>query len=122
MSEAMEAVGMSPPSFQGEEMGDLFAYLFMSRYDGQPGDVARGKTIYLERGCAACHGRNGEGNIGPALRTVTTGETNERIAERMWNHAAKMGEQMSTYSVPWPHLNSGEMTDLFAFLAQSWKR
>ena len=86
------------------------------------GDVVRGKAVYLRRGCAACHGQNGEGNIGPALGTVTTGEAKERIAERMWNHAAKMGEKMSTYSVPWPHLGSGEMTDLFAFLAEGWKR
>lgn len=122
MSEAMESVGMSTPSFQGEEMADLFAYLFRSRYDGGPGDVVRGKAIYLQRGCAACHGQNGEGNIGPALRTVTTGEAKERIAERMWNHAAKMGEKMSTYSVLWPHLDSREMADLFAFLAEGWKQ
>ncbi|HLN79714.1 MAG TPA: c-type cytochrome [Thermoanaerobaculia bacterium] len=122
MSEAMESVGMSPPSFQGDEMADLFAYLFLSRYDGGPGDVARGKTIYLQRGCTACHGQNGEGNIGPALRTVTTGEAKERIAERMWNHAERMSEKMNAYSVPWPHLDSGEMADLFTFLAEGWKR
>ncbi|HEX9149070.1 MAG TPA: cytochrome c, partial [Thermoanaerobaculia bacterium] len=122
MSEAMESVGMSPPSFQGDEMADLFAYLFLSRYDGGPGDVARGKGIYLQRGCTACHGQNGEGNIGPALRTVTTGEAKERIAERMWNHAEKMSEKMNAYSVPWPHLDSGEMADLFTFLAEGWKR
>ena len=122
MSEAMESVGMSPPSFQGDEMADLFAYLFLSRYDGGPGDVARGKTIYLKRGCTACHGQNGEGNIGPALRTVTTGEAKERIAERMWNHAEKMSEKMNAYRVPWPHLDSGEMADLFTFLAEGWKR
>jgi mono/diheme cytochrome c family protein len=103
-------------------MADLFAYLFLPRYDGGPGDVGRGRTIYLRRGCTACHGQNGEGNIGPVLRTVTTGEPKERIAERMWNHAAQMGEKMSAYSVPWPHLDSAEMADLFTFLAEGWKR
>ena len=121
MSEAMESLGMSPPAFQEDEMADLFAYLFLSRYDGRPGDVARGKTTYLQRGCSACHGPNGEGNVGPALRTVTTGEAKERIAESMWNHAAKMGEKMSAYSVPWPHLDPDEMADLFAFLTGGWK-
>jgi mono/diheme cytochrome c family protein len=122
MTEAMESVGMTPPAFVGDEMADLFAYLFLSRYEGRPGNVARGKAIYLQRGCAACHGTNGDGNIGPPLRSATTGETKERIAERMWNHAPKMGDKMSTYSVPWPRLDSEEMADLFAFLAEGWKQ
>jgi mono/diheme cytochrome c family protein len=116
MADLMKAIGMAPPTFQGDEMADLFAYLFLTRYQGPPGDATRGEAVYRKAGCASCHGPKGEGNIGPALRPLTGGETKEAIAQRMWNHAPQMGQRMSTYAMPWPQLQADELTDLFALL------
>lgn len=121
MAEAMGTLGMATPTFHEEEMADLFAYLFLSRYEGRPGDVARGEAIYRTKGCASCHGHRGEGNVGPALRAVAAGQPKEIIVQQMWNHAPQMGEKMSTYGVPWPHVEADEMAHLFAFLAGGWK-
>ena len=33
MAEAMGALGMAPPTFKGEDVADLFAFLFVSRYE-----------------------------------------------------------------------------------------
>ena len=120
MSEAMGTLGMAPPTFHEEEMADLFAYLFLSRYDGRQGDVARGELTYREKGCASCHGDRGEGNVGPALRPVAAGQPKEMVVQQMWNHAPEMGVKMSTYGVPWPHVDADEMAHLFAFLT-GWK-
>jgi cytochrome c551/c552 len=117
MAEAMGALGMAQPTFHGEEMADLFAYLFLSRYDGRPGDLARGAAVYQRKGCAACHGHRGEGNVGPTLQPIAA-EPKERIAQFMWNHAPRMGEKMSAYGVPWPRFGADEMAHLFAFLAR----
>lgn len=120
MVEAMGALGMAPPTFHGEDMADLFAYVFLSRYEGRPGDVARGAAVYRQQACADCHGQHGEGNVGPALKAMTQGETKEVIAERMWNHAPGMGEKMGLYGVPWPRFEARDLRDLITFLGAGW--
>lgn len=118
MAEAMGTLGMAPPTFHEEEMADLFAYLFLSRYEGRPGDLARGEGVYRTKGCASCHGHRGEGNVGPALRAVAAGQPKEAIVQRMWNHAPAMGEKMSAYGVPWPRFEADDLANLIAFLAR----
>ena len=118
MAEAMGTLGMAPPTFHEEEMADLFAYLFLSRYDGRPGDVARGEAVYQTKGCASCHGPRGEGNVGPGLRAAAAGQPKEAIVQRMWNHAPAMGEKMSAYGVPWPRFEADDLANLIAFLAR----
>ncbi|MFI5182502.1 MAG: c-type cytochrome [Thermoanaerobaculia bacterium] len=120
MVEAMSALGMSPPIFKGEDVADVFAYLFVSRYDGRPGDLSRGRTVYRQKGCVVCHGENGEGASGPALRGLS-GESKEQIAQRMWNHAPQMRERMGTQQIPWPRLDPEELSALLAVVADGWK-
>ena len=31
------------------------------------GNIARGRVLYVEKGCSLCHGEQAEGNIGPRL-------------------------------------------------------
>jgi mono/diheme cytochrome c family protein len=116
MSSAMEAIGMAPPTFAGDELADVFAYLFLVRYDGPPSDRARGAAVYAGRGCAQCHGAGGEGGIGPRLRGQMAGEAPERVLQRMWNHAPGMLERMSAQGTAWPRFEGGELADLLSFL------
>ncbi len=120
MSEAMEALGMRPPTFEDDELADVFAWLFISRYEGPPADRTRGERVYRQKGCAACHGERGEGGVGPALRSTTPGEPRERIVQRMWNHAPQMWERMLAQRVPWPRFEPGELSDLVALLSRGW--
>lgn len=121
MTSAMQSLGMATPKFQGQEMADLFAYIFVTRYDGPVPDRAKGRTAYIEKGCSACHGMDGRGGIGPNLRKVTTGESRELIAQRMWNHAPQMGMSMGPRQIPWPRFESTELAGLLAFLSEEWK-
>jgi mono/diheme cytochrome c family protein len=120
MVEAMGALGMAPPTFKGEDVADVFAYLFVSRYDGQAGDLSRGRTVYRQKGCVVCHGQNGEGVTAPSLRG-SAGESKERIAERMWNHAPQMRDRMGIQQIPWPRLDPEELAALLAIMADGWK-
>jgi mono/diheme cytochrome c family protein len=123
MAEAMEALEIPLPEFEGEELAELFAYLFISRYDGEPGDPERGRTYYQDQWCAACHGLDGEGaGIGPALRGVTSRETREQVVQRMWNHAPEMLEEMGNQKIEWPRITARELADLLAFLATAWSQ
>jgi mono/diheme cytochrome c family protein len=117
MTEAMGAMGMASPTFHGDQMADLFAFLFLSRYEGRPGDIARGQALFELKGCSACHGQRGEGNIGPALGPFVSGQKKEQIAQLMWNHASAMGTSMRAYGVAWPRFEADEMSNLVAFLA-----
>ncbi len=120
MVEAMGAVGMAPPTFKGEEVADVFAFIFLSRYEGRPGDLSRGQTVYRQKGCVVCHGPRGEGATGPSLANAI-GETKEQITQRMWNHAPQMRERMGAQQIPWPRLDPDELAALLALVADGWK-
>ena len=121
MSEAMGALGMAAPTFKQEELADVFAYIFISRYEGLKADRARGEAAYRQKGCVTCHGPSGEGGMGPALRGVTTGESKERVVQRMWNHAPQMWDRMGTQKIPWPRFDADDLGGLLAFLSEDLK-
>jgi mono/diheme cytochrome c family protein len=121
MSEAMDALGMAPPTFRGEQLADVFAYLFISRYEGRKGDPERGKTVYAVKGCASCHGEAGEGDTAPPLSETTIGESKELIVQRMWNHAPQMQAQMGEQRIAWPRFEAAELAALLAFLSEGWE-
>ncbi len=120
MAEAMGALGMTPPTFKGEEVADVFAFLFISRYESRPGDLALGRTVYRQKGCVVCHGPDGQGGIGTSLRTAS-GESKEQIMQRMWNHVPQMRDKMGVHQIPWPRFDAKELAALQALLADGWK-
>ena len=120
MSEAMHALGMAPPTFREEELADVFAYLFLSRYDGAAAGRPAGDEVYRVKGCVLCHGEAGQGGIGPALREVTTGKAREATFQRMWNHAPAMREKMGTRQISWPRFEPEELAALLSLLDRGW--
>lgn len=123
MAEAMEALDIELPIFEKEELAEIFAYLFIVRFDGEKGDVERGRSQFEAKGCAACHGLQGEGRgvgMGPAIRGITTGQTKVHIVQRMWNHAPKMGKWMASKRIEWPRFTADELRNLLTFLAEGW--
>ena len=119
MSEAMGSMGMATPTFKGDELGDVFAFLFVSRYTGQTGDLARGWKAYQEKGCSTCHGPKGGGGIGPSLKGFKA-ESKEQMMQRMWNHAPQMWTKMESRQIPWPRLDSGDLAGMMALVADGW--
>ena len=122
MTEAMKGLGMPLPVFKGDELGDMFSYLFVTRYEGGPPDRALGRAVYARMGCVRCHGEEGLGGLGPALKTLVAGESKERIAQRMWNHAPEMGKKMNARQIPWPRFEAWELAALLAYLREGCPR
>ncbi len=122
MSGAMQSMGMSTPVFHDEELADVFAYLFVSRYDADNASADQGLTVYREKRCSSCHGPRGEGGIGPPLSRITAGQSKEEIARRMWNHASAMSVRMNDRQIPWPRFSADELAALIRFVSNEWQQ
>ena len=120
MARTMEKAGMTVPEFGEGELLDLLAYIFIARYEDEPGDPGRGRLVYEGKGCSVCHGPDGQGDVGSPLRDVLVGRTEESIMQGMWNHAPKMGALMRDQDLSWVRLLPRELADLLAFLSIEW--
>jgi mono/diheme cytochrome c family protein len=108
----MAARQVARPEFSNQEMADLIAYLFTARYFEAIGHAGRGRRLFEEKGCAACHTSGKAPNLagwGGAASPV-------RIATTLWNHGPLMFETMQQRQIPWPRFRPGEINDLMEFL------
>jgi cytochrome c2 len=102
------------PTFAGQEMADLIAYLYFVNYANVRATPFRGGQVF-SRKCSACH-TLGRQNIGPDLLTAPGLDQPIGIIASMWNHATAMEQQAAKRFRTWPRLERGETADLTAFL------
>jgi cytochrome c2 len=114
MNDMMRAKEITFPRFEGTEMADLIAYLHFIGFFGQHGKRDEGESIFVERGCAACHA----GSEARAVDLSTSAVVSDPIAvaAAMWNHAPEMHELMAEQEVAWPTFDPGDMEHLAAYL------
>lgn len=109
--------GIGVPSLSTEQMSDIISYLYFLQFIDSPGNAVRGRTVYLEKRCGACHTLPGVGGtLGPDLSKVDKLGTPLEVVTEMWNHASTMEQKMLEESVEWPVFKGGEMADLIAYL------
>ncbi len=60
MWSAIAAAKVGIPNVDDQAAADLFAYFYSTRFFEKPGDAARGKRLFSDRGCAGCHGLKAE--------------------------------------------------------------
>ena len=108
MWEAMRSHGIERPSLSPEAAGDLFAYFYSVRFFDKPGDAARGKQIFTARHCVECHAQSisSWASIGHPII----------LAERMWNHSAKMRAAQVSKKIPWQQLTTQDLSDILVYL------
>ena len=112
-----EAKTIPRPTFQGQEIADLVAFLSSLRYFEPVGSPHMGETIFSERGCDRCHGARGEGaKGGPAIRGRGQPTTAITLATALWQHGPKMFQRTQELGRPWPMLQEGDVGDIVAFL------
>jgi mono/diheme cytochrome c family protein len=105
------------PQFTPEEMANLFAYLYVTCYDDESGDPARGKLQFTQKGCIRCHSTgDAGGNVGPNLRDIGPVDSPIFWSQTMWNHAPVMEENMRQSNISWPQFEGEEMNDLLAYI------
>ena len=114
----MQTLAIPLPQFSDQELSDLIAYLFFLQYSDAPGDVERGKTVYLEKGCVICHYAppGTEKLLAPDLTRFATVSSPLEISSAMWNHAPVMEAQIRERGLPWPRFRGHEVRDLVEYL------
>jgi len=114
---AMRTRGVPFPTFTGDEMADVIAYVYFLRFYDAPGSAVLGEQVFLRKGCTACHTLDGQSAIGPELRTAV-GTTPLSLVAAMWNHAPGMFDKTQSENATWPRFDRGEMRHLYAYLRQ----
>jgi nitric oxide reductase subunit C len=117
MWQRMQQEHFQLPTFELEEMEDLFAFLGMVRSFDEPGDSKAGRQLFQSKRCVQCHAIRGQGaRVGPDLTSVASYRNPVAWVAAMWNHATGMFQQLSQNAVPFPQFQGTEMVDLQSYV------
>jgi mono/diheme cytochrome c family protein len=117
MWKAQSAQNIARPTFDGQEIADLVAFLASLRYFEPTGSAEVGETLFAERDCNRCHGANGLGTrLGPALRSPGKSYSTIALATALWSHGPNMYRRTQELRVPWPTLEESDIGNLVSFL------
>jgi Ni/Fe-hydrogenase subunit HybB-like protein/mono/diheme cytochrome c family protein len=126
MADAMRARSVPWPKFAAREMDDLIAYLQQDSA-GVPdptqyfdtGSPRRGREIFADKQCIACHAVNGKGGRGGPDLGARSGDlvaSVATIASVMWNHSPPMAAEFERRRIPRITFSGQEMVDVIAYL------
>jgi len=120
MKNAIESECGQFPRFENHDVADIAVFLYSLHYLEPTGSPQVGKSVFAWRGCAQCHGDNGEGtSSGPALRGRGHAYTAVRLATMFWAHGARMYQSAQEYDRAWPMLQDSDIGHLLTFLNTS---
>jgi mono/diheme cytochrome c family protein len=126
MAEAMKAKGIERPTFKGNELVDVIAYITATAKDPGgdsaqvvPGTPDRGEKLFRDKQCATCHTIGGKGvKVGPELGRAHHVSLTQ-FAGLMWNHGPTMWAKMKERRIDVPSLSGQDMADIVAYLYTS---
>lgn len=82
-----------------------------------PGNPARGRDLFVEKGCLSCHAvRGAGGTIGPDLAATVVRHGTAVMAAAMLNHAARMNGVSADEHAARAALDPAETDDVLAYL------
>jgi mono/diheme cytochrome c family protein len=111
----MQERGIQIPRLKGQEMADIVAYLYVSRYFDQEVSPARGQQVLTDKGCLTCHAVRGQGGRTAAdLATYRAARSGPALIAALWNHPRYLPKERR--EVPWPLLTGQELADMAALL------
>lgn len=113
MRKGMERRGISFPTLSAQEMADLVAYLFSTRYFDEAGNPERGKAVFIKKQCNLCHVKGAKtGDLSRFKSQISP----IFMAQVMWNHGPEMLERMRKARISWQKMDGKEMVDLMEYL------
>jgi cytochrome c2 len=107
------APGHQDESFTVDEMGDLISYVYFSGGLEETGNPAKGRSVFVKKGCQSCHGEDGR-PFGPG-----TPSSAAAMASAVWSHGPDMFNKMQAKGLEWPTLTDRNIADLIAFFNES---
>jgi mono/diheme cytochrome c family protein len=124
MAEAMKAKGVERPTFTGQELRDLIAFLAPATGGAPegplyvlPGRPELGRELFVEKSCVKCHSVGGVGGkVGPDLVGLGVRRSPVEFAATIWNKAPAMMAAMAAHGIAVPQLKPEDMADLVAYL------
>ncbi len=116
MSDAMQQSHMPYPTMSGEDMAQLFAYLYVTGATDDSGDAERGRDVFSGKGCARCHGASSKA---PGFDVLGRSDSPLLLTQALWNHASGMTSQLRQHGMTWPSLKAGELRDLLAYIQRA---
>jgi ubiquinol-cytochrome c reductase cytochrome c subunit len=123
MAGAMKEQRAPRPKLENRELLDIIAYIrTVSQDTGEteqviPGTPERGRKLFADKQCAACHAVGGKGGRGgPDLGTGRHHVSLSEFATRMWNHQDGMAELAKTRGITLPTLSGQDMADVLSYL------
>jgi len=114
----MKERGIQVPRLTGQEMADVVAYLYVSRYFDQPAiSRVQGQQLVQSKGCLTCHSVRGKGGkISADFATSKVVGSPASVVAAMWNHSRYMEAQAQKQEIPWPLLTGQELGDIATYL------
>lgn len=117
MLQAMKDRGVATPSLRPEDMADIVAYLYSTRYFAEAGDPRRGVILATYKGCLGCHGLFGErGKPASDLAVARNIGTPSGALAALWNHSFIDDPRKLRDRTAVPTFTGPEMADLLAYL------
>jgi mono/diheme cytochrome c family protein len=108
----MQAAGARPAQFAPGEMSELLSFLWARQFFQDSGDPARGAKVFASKHCAACH----TAGPGPKLTGGREDYNGPAMVAALWHHGPAMLDQMKARGIPWPRLDTADMSGLIAYL------
>jgi cytochrome c2 len=106
----------SLPRLNSGDMPNLITFLFSQRLFLARGNVAKGRRVFEEKGCAKCHEAHREETGASDLSQVTEVFSPITLTSAAWRHGPAMLEKMKEQNIPWPEFKGPEMTNLITYL------
>jgi len=102
------------PAMSEADMRGIFSYTWELQYQGPPGRVNRGESLFDDKGCLSCHRSPGTKKA-MSPRAKKTFKPVSMVALG-WGSGREMHRQMGDKGVKWPHLTAEEVSDLVAYM------
>jgi mono/diheme cytochrome c family protein len=118
----MKERGIEVPKLSGQDVADILAYLYTSRYLDDKASSQRGAHLVRDKGCLTCHSVRGKGGkLAADYATSRVVSSPVSLVAGMWNHSAYMEAKAQKQDIAWPVLTGQELGDIAAYLASLTK-
>jgi mono/diheme cytochrome c family protein len=123
MWNAFKQRNLMPAPMDEQQAADLFAFFYSLRFFEEPGDAARGKSLFTTRKCASCHGITDSKAPGarPVQEWTATGNPLE-LVETALNHSVGMHAEMARNNIKLQPLSGQDLADLLVYVRHAATR